>query len=116
MGRYKGRMTANTRDLQFPHQICLPTHQCRGDNYQRVNQLANTLSSVPGHQYCDNDVWHQVFCFQEKAHAETFKAEIGGEWFDPRRRGRGTKWHLLRDPVTKKYPSPEEILKLKRGS
>ena len=48
MGRYKGRMTPNTRDLQFPHQISLPTTQCRGDNYQRVHQLAESLSAVPG--------------------------------------------------------------------
>jgi hypothetical protein len=25
----------------------------------------------------------RVFCFAEREHAETFQAEIGGEWFDP---------------------------------
>jgi hypothetical protein len=117
MGRYKGRMTPNTRDREFPHQIALLADQCRGDNYQRTHQFADTLSAAPsGHSFFHDDKWHDVFCFREKADAETFKAKFGGEWFDPARRGRGARWHILRDPVTKKYPTPEEILKLKHGS
>jgi hypothetical protein len=68
-----------------------------------VQTFAATLSLCSRrHTYNDKDRWHRVFCFKEKADAQTFKDRFGGEWFDPTRRGRGTRWHLLKEPKKQK--------------
>jgi hypothetical protein len=48
-----------------------------------------------------------VFRFREKADAEAFQKKFGGEWFDPSRRGRGGRWHLLRDKKGRYNPLKE---------
>jgi len=44
-----------------------------------------------------------VFCFAEREHAERFKAEFGGEWFDPATRGRGSNWSKIKPPKQRYY-------------
>jgi hypothetical protein len=45
----------------------------------------------------------QVFCFAEKADAEKFQAEFGGEWFDPARSRSGPNWSKPKEPKQKFY-------------
>jgi len=93
-------MTAAVRDREYPHQIAMTESNVT----HSVSSFANTLSaSSRGHAFFHHDVWHQVFCFREKVDAEKFQAHCGGEWFDPARRGRGKRWHLLREPKKKRY-------------
>jgi hypothetical protein len=69
-----------------------------------VLEFNRGLSVAPlGHQFFRDDIWHKVFCFSERADAEKFLARFGGEWFDPSRRGRGNRWHLLKPAKTKYY-------------
>jgi len=104
MGRRKGELTPATIDRQWPHQIALLTSYCQGENYYPVQNFANTLSvCTRGHSFCQNDKWYRVFCFKEKADAEKFQAKFGGDWFDPARRGRGKRWHLLREQKKRYY-------------
>ena len=56
-----------------------------------------------GHSYVENDEWIRVFCFAEKAHAEKFQAQFGGQWFDPGRRRWGPGWTKLKSPTRKFY-------------
>jgi len=109
--RRKGELSSFLIDRDWPHQISLSTNQCRGGEYHRVRQFADTLSVCSrNHSFFHNDEWYDVFCFKLKEDAQKFKDKFGGEWFDPRRRGRGSRWHLLRDPITRKYQTQEEIL------
>ena len=103
MGRLKGRMTANVRDMKYPHQISLPTSVCGGDDYHRIRLFADTLSvAASDHSYCHEDKWYRVYCFAGKADAEKFREKFGGEWFDPARRGRGKRW-AQREPKKRHY-------------
>jgi hypothetical protein len=102
MGRRKGEMTPNTRDREYPHQVAMTEDASGGENYEQVHTFANALSVAPrGHAFCRDGIWHTVFCFRERADAEKFQKQFGGEWFDPARRGRGKRWHLLREPKKK---------------
>jgi len=100
MGRRKGELSPAGIDRGWPYQIALPESVCTGlSRYETARTFAATLSVCSrGHAFVDKDVWHQVFCFSEKADAQTFKDRFGGEWFDPARRGRGGRWHLLKEP------------------
>jgi hypothetical protein len=100
MGRRKGEMTAAVRDREYPHQIAMQEDTVTS----AVSGFADALSVCSrGHAFFHNDTWHNVFCFKEKADAEKFRAQFGGEWFDPARRGRGKRWHLLREPKKRRY-------------
>jgi hypothetical protein len=102
MGRHKGELSPNQVDREYPHQIALTQAQGGGSNYETVRGFANTLSVSPrGHSFVRDDIWHLVFCFKLREDAEKFHARFGGEWFDPARRGRGKRWHLLREPKTR---------------
>ena len=91
-------------DREYPHQIALTQAANGGANYETVHAFAQTLSFAPrGHSFVRDDVWYVVFCFREKADAETFHARFGGEWFDRATRGRGSRWHLLREPKKRYY-------------
>jgi hypothetical protein len=46
------------------------------------------------------DRWRLVYCSGDAAHAELFREKFGGETFDPKARGRGRNWHLLRNRST----------------
>ena len=90
-------------DRLYPHQIVVPCSLLSGGNYYFVRYFCDGLSVDPrGHSIVKDDQWHHVFCFRERADAEKFHARFGGEWFDPARRGRGGRWHLLRD-AKKRY-------------
>lgn len=39
------------------------------------------------------DRHYHVNCFATNAGAEAFMQEFGGEWFDPRERGKGLNWN-----------------------
>jgi hypothetical protein len=104
MGRRKGELTSAGIDRGWPHQIALLSSECEGENHDPVRTFADALSACTrGHKFFHNDKWHRVFCFAEKTDAEKFQAKFGGEWFDPARRGRGKRWHLLREPKQRFY-------------
>jgi hypothetical protein len=91
-------------DLEYPHQVLLRADHYTGSAYQTVQGFCIGLSLAPrGHSMFKDDVWHYVFCFADPADAEKFRARFGGEVFDPARRGRGRRWHLLREPRKPRY-------------
>ena len=104
MRKRKGELSSYRVDLQWPYQVLLPASECTGDSYKVIAEFCADLSLCSrGHSIVKDDAWHRVFCFAEKAHAEKFQARFGGEWFDPARRGRGNKWHLMREPKQRLY-------------
>jgi hypothetical protein len=103
MGRRKGELSSSQIDRQYPHQITIPADWCRGGEYHLVRYFCEGLSVASRtHHIVMEDQWHLIFCFAVKTDAEKFHMRFGGEWFDPARRGRGGRWHLLRD-VKKRY-------------
>lgn len=105
MGRRKGELTPNRVDRDYPHQIAQQSDLCKGSpHYEIVREFTRQLSVSPrGHTFVQDDAWYNVFCFKERADAETFHTRFGGEWFDPRRRGRGSRWQLLRNEKKRYY-------------
>jgi hypothetical protein len=105
MGRRKGELSSAAVDRDWPHQISLSEAACCGvPNHDVVEQFAKALSfCTRGHTYSHQGTWYRVFCFKEKVDAQKFKDRFNGEWFDPARRGRGSRWHILREPKKRYY-------------
>ena len=97
----KGELSSAGVDSGWPHQVALPARLCSGDNHalQREFCIRLELSLCPrGHSVFFKDEWYRVQCFADRAHAEAFLARFGGEWFDPRDRGRGRHWMKWKRP------------------
>ena len=104
MGRRKGELSKFAINRGWPYQVAMREADCAGVKNPEVRRLAETLSLCPrGHTFSANDEWHRVFCFSKKEDAELFKQKFGGVWFDPKRLGRGGRWHLLKDPRERTY-------------
>lgn len=102
--RRKGELSPSRVDREWPHQIVLKANDCRGQQYDVIHKFCADLSLCPrGHSFVQGDEWMKVFCFAEKAHAERFHAEFGGDWFDPTRRRSGARWSKLKAPKPRYY-------------
>lgn len=97
--RRKGELTKAAINRGWPHQIAISAGIASMFGRHReiaAFEAASTCCSR-GHSFCRHDVWHRVFCFSERADAEKFLEIFGGEWFDPKKLGRGARWHLLKE-------------------
>ena len=98
MSKSRARLSPAGVDTNYPHQITMSAEQGLGSNFYAVQDFCKDLSISPlGHSYFENDRWYHVYCFKEKTHAEAFQERFGGEWFDPKTRGRGSRWATRRD-------------------
>jgi hypothetical protein len=90
-------LSGSQLDRLYPHQIVVSCEILRGGNYHFIHYFCEGLSVAPrGHSVVKNDEWHHVFCFRLQADAEKFQQRFGGEWFVPAMRGRGGRWHVLK--------------------
>jgi hypothetical protein len=114
MTRRKGEYTKSRLDREFPHQVIVSADRCAGANSATIESLCKTLTLGPRHHSVfHQDRWHLVYCFADAAHAELFQEKFGGETFDPKARGRGRNWHMLRKcrPLAGlKMPIPRKCL------
>jgi hypothetical protein len=93
MCRTKGELSSAEIDRRWPYQVALPADQCRGAHFRTQHAFCLDLSLCPrGHSVFHKDQWWQVFCFAKEVDADAFRARFGGEHFDPKDRGRGTRW------------------------
>lgn len=74
MSRRKGELTAGVIDRGWPHQVAILADKCLGKRGEAVRRFCEKLTHCP-------------------RGAERFMAEFGGEWFDPRDRGRSADWN-----------------------
>jgi len=51
------------------------------------------MRCVRSHSVFHEDRHYNVLCFATRAGAVTFMEKFGGEWFDPRERGKGANWN-----------------------
>lgn len=97
LARRKGEYSKSRLDREFPHQVILPADRCTGANRAPIERFCADLTLGPGHHsVLRHDRWHLVYCFADAVHAELFRQTFGGDKFDPKTRGRGKSWHLLR--------------------
>jgi hypothetical protein len=91
MSARKGELTAAGIDRGWPFQIALDGALCTGKQSEVQDQFCNGRLSrcVRGHSLFHDDKTFVVQCFSLKEDAEKFMNRFGGEWFDPRERGRG---------------------------
>ena len=89
----KGELSPTGIDRGWPHQIALPAAVLLNGGYKVVHAFCDDLSLCPrGHTVFHNDQWWNVYCFADAEHAVKFMGRFGGEWFDPRLRGKGSNW------------------------
>lgn len=95
MSYRKGELTKAQVDRDWPHQIArlssLGTMK-QGDVIAAF--CANLSLCKRSHRVVWEDEWYNVYCFGKREDAEAFLERFGGEWFDPRERGRGHHWHF----------------------
>jgi hypothetical protein len=106
MSKGRGQISRSRLNAEFPHQVILPCSKTTGEanNKRHLAFIAQVGGSRQGHNVVRGDEWHHVFCFREAKHAEAFRAEFGGEDFDPKLM-EGRNWALLRE-----QPKPESAL------
>lgn len=81
-------------DRDWPYQVALPEYAFIGHLYRTLHYFIERegLTLCPrGFSFQRNDMYHRVFCFAEKQHAERFQLKFGGEWIDPKTRPRWGK-------------------------
>jgi hypothetical protein len=99
MVRRKGELNGTAIDRGWPFQVALPEDRCTGGNFEIHRAFCRDLSLCPrGHTVRRDGRYYHVFCFADAAHADLFRAAFGGERFDPRQRGRGSRWFEWRKP------------------
>jgi hypothetical protein len=97
MSRRKGELTPAGVDRGWPHQVAILGDLCTGKKGEAQADFCKDLSMcVRGHRVVWQDEWYNVRCFAIREHAQAFMQAFGGEWFDPREKGRGDEWHLWR--------------------
>lgn len=95
MGYRKGELTPAGVDRDWPFQIARLHSLGTGKQSDLIDEFCANLSLSPrGHSVVWESEWYQVYCFAKQEDAEAFLQHFGGEWFDPRERGRGHKWHF----------------------
>lgn len=95
MSPRKGEPTPSAIDRGYPYQVALFSEIGTGLEGQAAMEAfcKKLLKASRGHTVFHEDRHYNVHCFAVKAHAEAFMAEYGGEWFDPRERGKGVNWN-----------------------
>ncbi|GEM_PF-720676 len=94
MSRRKGELTPSQIDVGWPYQVAIRGDLYVGKQAEALRARAQKLLYCPrGHSVFHDDIHYDVHCFATKPHAEAFMAEFGGEWFDPKDRGKGVNWN-----------------------
>lgn len=94
MSKRKGELTPAAIDRGWPHQVALAAELSLGKLGEEQFEFCKRLMRCTrGHSVSFEDRHYNVHCFATKAGAEAFLERYGGEWFDPRERGKGVHWN-----------------------
>jgi hypothetical protein len=89
----KGEQSSAMVDTGWPHQVAVPESVSLNNGYKAVDAFCKELSLCPrGHRIVHTGQCFNVYCFSERSDAEKFMQRFGGEWFDPKQRGKGKNW------------------------
>jgi hypothetical protein len=89
----KGELSSAIVDIGWPHQVALPAVVSLNNGYKAVDAFRKELSRCPReHRVVRAGQCFNVYCCSERGDAEKFMQRFGGEWFDPKQRGKGRKW------------------------
>lgn len=95
MGYRKGELSPADVDQGWPYQIARLNALGTMKQGDVIRDFCKNLSLCPrGHSVVWEGDWYNVYCFAKREDAEAFLVQFSGEWFDPRERGRGHKWHF----------------------
>ena len=92
MTRRVGEMTKGDINRGYPFQVAvIQPEQGYFESYKARAAFCESLSlCMRGHHFRRDDRDWNVFCFADKSHADMFKAEFDGKYFDPK--GKGANW------------------------
>jgi len=94
MAYRKGGLSPSAVDRGYPYQVALLAELSLGKLGAAQDEFCKKLlRSVRGHTVFFEDRHYLVHCFGQKAHADAFMAEFGGEPFNPAERGKGLNWN-----------------------
>ncbi|MGO6851626.1 hypothetical protein ACCS68_14620 [Rhizobium beringeri] len=96
MTRRKGELTPAAIDRGWPFQIALLAELSGGKagaEQAEFCEKQKLMRCVRGHTVFHEDRHYNVHCFATRAGAQAFLAQYGGEWFDPKERGKGVNWN-----------------------
>jgi len=96
MNRRKGELTPSAIDRGWPFQIILLQELSSGKLYAEQTEFCEKqklMRCSRGHSIFHEDRHYNVHCFATKAGAQAFLDRYGGEWFDPKERGKGVNWN-----------------------
>ena len=89
----KGELSKAGIERGWPYQMALREDLCTSRNHDIQRDFNQGLSLCSrGNSVVYDSQWYRVFCYSLKEDAEAFMARFGGEWFDPRDRGKGANW------------------------
>jgi hypothetical protein len=93
MSNRKGEINPAGIDRGWPYQIALLGELSTLANYDIQYEFCKGLSRCNrGHSVFHNDKHYNIHCFSIKEDAQAFMDRFGGEWFDPRDKGKGANW------------------------
>jgi hypothetical protein len=92
--RRKGELSPAEIDRGWPFQVALLAELSLGEQAAEQEAFcARLMKCHRGHSVFFEDRHYTVHCFATRVGAQTFMGRYGGEWFDPRDRGRGINWN-----------------------
>ncbi|HEY1745724.1 MAG TPA: hypothetical protein VGG11_03015 [Xanthobacteraceae bacterium] len=90
---HKGELSPAAIDRKWPHQVALPASASQGGGYRTIHEFCKGLTLCQrGHSVFHDGQWFNVYCFAAADDADKFLWRFGGERFDPKQRGKGSKW------------------------
>jgi hypothetical protein len=108
----KGELSSSQVDREWPHQVALRADFVAGHRHQFIERVKSDLGGCPrGHSVRFKEEGFVVYCFSTPESANTFRELFSGEPFNPKDRGRGSRWWEWRRPMT---PTPQTIESNKR--
>jgi hypothetical protein len=105
MSNRKGELSHAAVDREWPHQVALPAGFVTGSKHEIIERIKADLGGCSrGHSVRHNDTSYVVFCFADSSKANIFRELFHGEPFDPKDRGRGSRWWEWRKPARRQTP------------
>jgi hypothetical protein len=97
--RRKGELSPAAIDRGWPHQVALPASMSLNGGYRVIQELCARLTLCPrGHAVFHDWRWYNIYCFAVATDADKFLQRFGGEIFDPKQKGKGSKWAQWNKP------------------
>jgi len=82
-GPRRGQPSRSVLNREYPHQVLVPAWNVRGKRLDKVIAFrADIGARMTTRSQYKNDSWHELYCFADRRHADSFQRLFGGELID----------------------------------